>query len=757
MSYIFRMNPGYAGRTELPDNLKVLFRTVAMMVPDYALIGEITLYSCGFLNARVLAQKIVHTYKLCSEQLSSQRHYDYGMRAVKSVLLAAGTLRRKYPTEQEARIVLKAIIDINLPKFLRQDIPLFEGIFSDLFPGVELPASDRDIFLKYIKSHLANDNLQAPNWLIEKILQIYEMILVRHGLMIVGGTMAGKTTAWKTLAAVLKSIHADEATANVEMNVAYRILNPKSVTIDQLYGKIDMASQEWSDGVIPRAFREMLSLRSSKRGWIMFDGPVDAVWIENLNTLLDDNKKLCLMSGEIMEMDKFMTIMFETPDLDQASPATVSRVGMIYMDPSLLKWDLFHRSYMKTLQSMNLSTVYISLFESCVDWLVSPVINLLSQCDHSLPVFNSQQYKLFSQFFTSFISKQKQLNQVWFQQTLLYCFIWAFCSTLSNEGRKKMDPMLRSLLYGSDENNPKPKLFTLSRGQMFAEKFNFMDYYFDGVDTWWPWSQQKADLSIPKNSLVTDIIIPTKETGYILHWLNTCVSNRIPLLLIGPTGTGKSATTINFLRNLDANKNLLNVINFSARTTSNQVQELVLSKLDKRRKGIFGPPLGKSCLIFFDDVGLPSRDTYGSQPALELLRQWMDRVDWSDQKDGSKVEIVDTQLNAAMGLIGGSNFIYPRLYRHTYVLSVDSFENSTLTHIFTSIANWHFSNGFNADVAQWSSALASAMSYVYVMAFTYFPPTPQKTHYAFSLRDMTRIFQGKLVSLISQINIFKLN
>ena len=193
------MNPGYAGRSELPDNLKALFRPVAMMVPDYSLIAEILLYSFGYLDARNLAQKIVATYKLCSEQLSTKDHYDYGMRAVRAVLSSANVLKRKHSSDREETLVLRALIEVNLPKFLTNDITLFNGIISDLFPKVQPSIPEYSIINAALNHALSLFNLQGVTNFRKKVIQMYEMISCRHGFMTVGKTMSGKTSCFKTM------------------------------------------------------------------------------------------------------------------------------------------------------------------------------------------------------------------------------------------------------------------------------------------------------------------------------------------------------------------------------------------------------------------------------------------------------------------------------------------------------------------------------------------------------------------------------
>merc|ERR1712060_992495 len=130
-------------------------------------------------------------------------------------------------------------------------------------------------------------------------------------------------------------------------------------------------THEWTDGILSSLIRIGCNADNADKRWYMFDGPVDAVWIENMNTVLDDNKKLCLNSGEIIKLSSVATMIFEVEDLAVASPATVSRCGMVFMEQVDIGWKVILHSWMATLPDrLTESKPQIkSLFEANVDAL----------------------------------------------------------------------------------------------------------------------------------------------------------------------------------------------------------------------------------------------------------------------------------------------------------------------------------------------------------------------------------------------------
>lgn len=168
--------------------------------------------------------------------------------------------------------------------------------------------------------------------------------------MLVGPTGSGKTKCYETLKGAMTALAGEMSPAGSPFeNVHTYILNPKSITMGQLYGEFDLMTHEWTDGILSILMGIGVEADNNEKRWYLFDGPVDAVWIENMNTVLDDNKKLCLTNGEIIKMTDAMTMMFEVADLAVASPATVSRCGMVYLEPSILGLQPFVECWIRKL------------------------------------------------------------------------------------------------------------------------------------------------------------------------------------------------------------------------------------------------------------------------------------------------------------------------------------------------------------------------------------------------------------------------
>uniref|UniRef100_A0A671EZX1 Dynein heavy chain hydrolytic ATP-binding dynein motor region domain-containing protein n=1 Tax=Rhinolophus ferrumequinum TaxID=59479 RepID=A0A671EZX1_RHIFE len=254
------------------------------------------------------------------------------LRALTSLLRYAGKKRRLQPDLSDEEVLLLSMRDMNIAKLTSIDMPLFNAIMQDLFPSIELPVIDYGKVFRVLNNNVAHRGLQTTPFTFTKVIQLYETKNSRHSTMIVGCTGSGKTTSWRILQSSLSSLcRAGDPNFNIVREFP---LNPKALSLGELYGEYDLNTNEWTDGI--------LSNEKPDEKWILFDGPVDTLWIESMNSVMDDNKVLTLINGE-----RIVSLLFEVEDLAMASPATVSRCGMVYTDYADLGWKPYVQSWLE--------------------------------------------------------------------------------------------------------------------------------------------------------------------------------------------------------------------------------------------------------------------------------------------------------------------------------------------------------------------------------------------------------------------------
>lgn len=327
--------------------MKSLFRPIALTAPDIGQIAAVELQSCGYENAHSLSVKIVTLFRLCSEYLSSKPHYDFGMRSIKAILSIAKTAKAEKEVADEEAVIAKAICGYNLCKLDDIDVGVFRSIFNDIFPdkwessNSEMNNSLTTSLICAVKDACAANNVDCTEYFLLKIQQFYQMLQMAAGVILIGDAFSGKTTLYRTLAYAL-ALCGDrnelnemrpECKGTFAMNnekveriltIYFVVLNPKSLSLGQIFGEFGASSHEWRDGILPIIFRKFTQSTTNERKLLIFDGPIDSLWVENLNSVLDDNRKLCLSSGDIIYMQKSMNLVFETCELDAATPSTVS-------------------------------------------------------------------------------------------------------------------------------------------------------------------------------------------------------------------------------------------------------------------------------------------------------------------------------------------------------------------------------------------------------------------------------------------------
>ncbi|CAJ1028022.1 Dynein heavy chain, N-terminal region 2/Hydrolytic ATP binding site of dynein motor region/AAA domain (dynein-related subfamily)/P-loop containing dynein motor region/P-loop containing dynein motor region D4/Microtubule-binding stalk of dynein motor/ATP-binding dynein motor region/Dynein heavy chain region D6 P-loop domain/Dynein heavy chain AAA lid domain/Dynein heavy chain C-terminal domain containing protein, putative [Leishmania lindenbergi] len=711
------LNPagkGYGGRTQLPDNLKQLFREVAMSVPDNELITSTVLFSEGFTHARALAKSIVALYRLCGQLMSRQQHYDWGLRPLKAVLRLGGTLLQRWKKEHagaaasqkaEEELMLQSLNINTLSKLTFGDARVFQGLLRDIFPGAE----SRDITYNELEVAVASAvkdmGLQPIPAQQKKVLQLYEALQQRTGVVLVGPSGSGKSTLLSILRKALQTMN---------ITVPMHVMNPKAMPRRRLLGYMDADTREWYDGVLTVAARDVVKQSKEARPWVLCDGDIDPEWIESLNSVLDDNKLLTMPNGVRIQFGANVNFIFETHSLEYASPATVSRMGVLFFSEKDVQLEAVVESGMafKSLETGNvvrpliLKYVFAAIDEAqrLNDFSVTTTrMGLLQTCLlHVMLTKNAQDFA--------------------------YSLVRGLCACLNAGGAAK----LASWIY-------------TTMGQKSCSDSRPFDSYWD--DKLGRAVEFTADLSTPVTP--ADLlagrppVVQTVEVKRLISTLQPLLEDRSckAFFVVGPEGCGKGA----LLDYVFSTRPTLRTttINCSAQTNSTHViqkieQACVLANTNAGP--VYRPREGERLVIILKNVNLPKADRYGTVELHSFLQQLILYKGFYNQ-DLEWVGVDRVQIVASMNPTpsAGRYPVTPRLLALASIVTVSYPSRTSLVQVYTTYwaALLRQTNIGQGKDYEKGALLAQFMLHVYDKVRHQFEGE-EYMHFSFSPRHLTK-------------------